>query len=126
MENLINETLETCREYIPKLIKAVTDAAYDIQSGNEAKGIRLMPGIFDGLQWVIDAVMGVQQNGFPLGIDIKDITEIFKELEKALEVRDHVLIADLFEYEIGPSLEKWLKIIEQSRGEISDDGMDVM
>lgn len=115
MEQLIKETLQSCREYLPKLIAVVANTAGYIQSGNEAEGVCLMPSVFDGLQWVTDAIRGIQQNGFNLEIDLQSITERFKELEGALEIRDYVLIADIFEYEIGPTLEEWLKKIEQYR-----------
>lgn len=113
MESLTKETLGSCREYIPRLIETVSAIACDIQSGAEAQGIRLMPAVFDGLQWLVEALQGLQQIGFSTGIDLQDITGCFEQLEKALEIRDYVLIADLFEYEIGPALENWLKTIEQ-------------
>lgn len=115
MEQLVRETMESCLDYIPKLIKAVSETAEKIQSGNEAAGIRLMPPVFDGLQWVMEAIQGMQRNGFLREINLEGLLKQFKELENALEIRDYVLIADLFEYEIGPVLEDWLKTIEQSR-----------
>ncbi|MHB1041768.1 MAG: hypothetical protein ACYC0Q_02910 [Eubacteriales bacterium] len=113
MESLTEATLDSCREYIPRLIEAVSKIACDIQSGNETQGIRLIPVVFDGLQWLTEAIRGMQQIGFSIGIDLQDITGCFEQLEKALEIRDYVLTADLFEYEIGPALENWLKTIEQ-------------
>lgn len=113
MEDFIKETLDSCREYIPRLLAAVYAVARDMQSGNEAEGIRLMPEIFDGLQWVIAAVRGMQQNGFPLEIDLAELSRCFEQLEKALAIKDYVLLADIFEYEIGPVLDDWLGTIEQ-------------
>lgn len=113
MESLTKETLDSCREYIPRLIEAISVTAFDIQSGNEAQGISLMPEVFDGLQWLTEAIRGMQQIGFSTGINLQDITGCFEQLEKALEIRDYVLIADIFEYEIGPALENWLKTIEK-------------
>lgn len=115
VEQLVRETIESCVDYMPKLIKAVSEIGEKIQSGNEAAGICLMPPVFEGLQWVIEAILGMQQNGFLHEIDTERLTKQFKELENALEIRDYVLIADLFEYEIGPVLEGWLKTIELSR-----------
>lgn len=112
MEQLIQETLDSCQEYIPKLIKAVSATAYKIQSGNEADGVLIMSSIFEGLQWVIDAVQGLKNNGHLLEIDISNITDHLKELEEALKIRDYVLVADLFEYEIGPALQTWLGNIQ--------------
>ncbi|MCL5781231.1 MAG: hypothetical protein M1119_10135 [Firmicutes bacterium] len=108
MRELIKETLQSCQEYMPVLISAVGDAAFLLQSGDEARGVQLVIKIIDGLQWVIDAVQGVQQNGFSLNIDITDIAVHFQQLESALTIRDYVLVADLFEYEIAPTLQIWL------------------
>jgi len=114
MENIVKETMLSCREYLPKLTEAVSKIALDMQGGNEAAGIRLMPEVFDGLQWVIEAVNGIQRHGFLGDIDLQEITRHFEELKNALEIRDHVLIADLFEYEIGPVLESWLEKVDQN------------
>lgn len=108
MRELIKETLQSCQEYMPVLISAVADTALLLQSGNEAKGVQIVIKIIDGLQWVIEAVQGVRQNGLPLSIDIADIAVHFPELERALTIRDYVLVADLFEYEIAPTLQSWL------------------
>ncbi|GAB6158048.1 hypothetical protein JCM39194_12480 [Desulfotomaculum varum] len=112
MKELIKETLQSCREYIPNLISAVGDAAFLLQSGDEAKGVQLLIKIIDGLQWVIEAVQGVQQNGFSLNIDTSDIAVHFQQLESAFAIRDYVLVADLFEYEIIPVLQSWLEKVK--------------
>ena len=114
MEQLVKETLESCLDYLPKLIRAVSEIPEMLQSGNEAAGIRLLPPVFDGLQWVMEAIQGMQRNGFLREVDLGSLAKHFKELESALEIRDYVLIADLFEYEIEPVLEEWLKTIEQT------------
>lgn len=111
MEKLIKETLDSCIEYIPKLLKAVSNIVYNMQSGNEGEGISLMPNILEGLQWVIEAVHGMQQHGYLINIDIPVMTERLRELQEALEIRDYVLIADIFEYEVSPLLENWLESI---------------
>ncbi|WP_273483048.1 hypothetical protein [Desulforamulus ruminis] len=72
----------------------------------------ILPNVIDGLQWLVEAVQGIQQNGCNLSITIASLTKHFEELERALEVRDYVLTADLFEYEITPTLEEWLKKVK--------------
>lgn len=114
MLQLVLETLETCEEYVPRLITATKDIAYHLQSGNEAAGIGLLEPVFEGIGWVIDAVHGIQQNRYPLDIQVTEMQEVLKSLEEALEMRDYVLMADLFEYEIAPLLENWLEQIHTS------------
>lgn len=109
MLQLVLETLESCEEYIPKLISATSNIAFHLQSGNEAKGTELLEPVYEGIRWVIDAVNGIQLNGYPMDIDVSEMKEILVSMEEALEMRDYVLLADLFEYEMTPMLETWLQ-----------------
>ena len=114
MLELVLETLETCKEYVPKLINAATTIANHFQSGNEAAGVELLEPVFEGIGWVIDAVNGIQQNRYQLDIQLDEMKELLKSLEEALEIRDYVQMADLFEYEIAPLLENWLQKIQST------------
>ncbi|MCL0081405.1 hypothetical protein M1N64_04175 [Peptococcaceae bacterium] len=113
-EQLAKETLQSCQEYIYKLADATVKIAEQIQSGNEGEGMRMIPPVLDGMQWLFEAMQGLQQHGYLLEIDWRATVDKFKELEAALTVRDYVLIADIFEYEIEPALKEWLEKIEQS------------
>lgn len=118
MFELILETLETCEEYIPKLIDATTTIAYHFQSGNEAAGVELLHPVFEGIGWVIEAVNGIQQNRCQLDIQLEEMNELLRTLEEALEIRDYVQMADLFEYEIAPMLDSWLRKIQDARQQL--------
>lgn len=118
MLEVVLETLETCEEYIPKLIQATTTIAYHFQSGNEAAGVELLEPVFDGIGWVIEAVNGIQQNRYQLDIQLQDMKELLKLLEEAMEIRDYVQMADLFEYEIAPLLETWLQKVQHARHQL--------
>lgn len=108
MEQLLHDTLESCQEYIPKLIEAAGEVAYNFHSNSESEALGWLPQILEGLQWVVDAIQGIQRCYNILAINIEELTAIFKELEQALECRDYVLTGDLLDYEIKPVLEKWL------------------
>lgn len=111
MDNIVNETIESLRDYIPKLISAGQELVNNLQSGNEAKAFSAMPQIIEGLEWAFQAVEGIKKLGKAREIELTDVNSKFNEVINALEVKDYVLLADLFEYEIIPILENWLENI---------------
>lgn len=116
VQQLIEETRRSCQDYLPKLIQAASSISYDLQSGNEAGAMAVLPDVITGLQWLVEAVRGMQENGCDLDISLDLLAKHFQGLEQALQVKDYILLADFFEYEIIPTLEEWLKkvtIIEQ-------------
>ncbi len=116
VQQLIKETRRSCQDYLPKLIQATSSISHGLQSGNEVEAMAVLPDVITGLQWLVEAVRGMQGNGCDLDISSDLLTAHFHELEQALRVKDYILLADLFEYEITPTLEDWLKkvtIIEQ-------------
>lgn len=126
MKNLIADTVESSIEYIPKLIEACHKCSFDIQSGNEAKGINLIPDIIEGLQWVTEAIDGMQKCGFQLDIDWEFMNQCFSNLEQSLMYNDFVSIADLLEYEIGAFLERSLEKIQEFKSKgIKINEMDI-
>lgn len=111
MKDIVMDTLQTCQDYIPEVIKGVSSVAFHLQSGNEAEGIRLLSKVFEALQWLTDAVGGIQKNGFLLNLNLDIMNQQFNSLEEALKVRDYVLTADILDYEISPLLEDLLKTV---------------
>lgn len=111
MDKLIHETIGSLGEYLPILIEGCKEISRDLQTGNEAGGLDRLPLVLEGLQWVVDAVDGIKNNGETLGVDEKALMTHFKEMEGALEIGDYVLLADLFEYEIVPILEHWADVL---------------
>ncbi|WP_066055877.1 hypothetical protein [Robertmurraya korlensis] len=113
MEQIVIDTLESLKEYFPKLINGSREIAEYLQEGNEAKALSVMPQLVEGLQWVFEAVMGIQNNGFLNDINLLDLKDNFQEMVEALEIGDHVLLADLLQYEIAPTLEKWVLMVDK-------------
>lgn len=99
------ELLNSLDEYLIKLKDGILKAVNYIQEGREQNAIQIIPNISEGLDWVIQAVSltrDVQKDK----IDISDISEHVKEVVEAFENEDYILVGDLFEYEIGPILER--------------------
>jgi hypothetical protein len=111
VEEIVVETLESLKGYLPKMILGCQNTAENLQRGNEAAALQLVPDIVEGLEWLLQAISGVKANGQLQELEFSTLTQHFQELVSALEVGDYVLLADLLDYEIGPVLEDWLAII---------------
>ncbi|AVX21685.1 MULTISPECIES: hypothetical protein [Carboxydocella] len=107
-EDLLNETMASLAEYLPKLIAGCQKIAEQFHTADEASAMQLLPAAIEGLEWVITAVSELQKFGLLTEIDPSKLTMHFSELESALANRDYILLGDLLEYEIVPVLEEWL------------------
>jgi len=109
MSELIRETIETCIEYIPKLIAGAGRATTLFRGQDASAGMELILPVFDGLEWVMTAIAKTDGAGGESGIDIGELSKHFIELTDALEKQDTTLTADLFEFEVIPVLQSWQK-----------------
>lgn len=108
MDKLVSETIGSIIEYLPNLLEGCKVMIQDFQTGNEAAALDRLPLVLEGLQWVLDAIVGIKNNGHVLNCDEGILTVHLQEMAGALEIADYVLLADLFEYEIVPILEQWI------------------
>jgi hypothetical protein len=110
---LIEDTFNTCKEYLPRLISAVGSIPGALQSNKENEAFDLLPGIFQGLEWVIKIFTEIKKLQYKIDINPTELNEFFAALEEALKIKDYVLVSDIFEYEILPVLERWKKTVEK-------------
>ncbi|GAX88905.1 hypothetical protein [Effusibacillus lacus] len=116
MNKLVEETLQSCQEYIPRLIEAHEQLATYFQGNEEAKGLDLFQLYIEGIDWLQQSVRGIQNldhSKIP-GIQVDEVNPKLIEIEEALQNRDYVLMGDLLDYEITPILEQWLKKVEEA------------
>jgi hypothetical protein len=111
MKAIVVETLESLKEYIPKMVIGCQSTVENLQGGNEAVALQLLPAIIEGFEWILQAISGLQDNGQLLDIELSNLSQHFQEMLNALEIGDYVLLADLLDYEIVPVMETWLAII---------------
>lgn len=107
MDQITVETLETCKEYLPKLIEGINKAVELLQKGEEQEGMGLLVPIFEGMEWITSAVVRLQGFGIGSSIALNELTDHFGELEQSLGFKDFTTVTDLFQYEIIPVLERW-------------------
>ncbi|MEI2427197.1 hypothetical protein V8V54_19745 [Priestia megaterium] len=110
MENtkqLVNETIETLKEYIPKLQNACNDITEALQTNSHSTALQLIGQFSEGMDWVSEANILLAKLNVEVNIEeLTNINGFFKEINSALSIEDYVLVADLFQYEVKPSLDK--------------------
>ncbi|PAE19811.1 hypothetical protein CHH80_14835 [Bacillus sp. 7504-2] len=109
MEAIITETLDTLKEYIPRLVRASESIAENLQGGDQYEAMQQLPHYFEGIEWVVSALNGIGKNGVDIDIETSSLNDFLKEAEEAITHQDYILLADLLEYEFTPILEQWLK-----------------
>jgi hypothetical protein len=112
-QNLPQETLQSVKEYLPKLASATEKVATHFQSGDNLAASQLLLPIFEGVQWVTSAISLLQQHGYCQQIELSGLLIHLREMEQALSNGDTVLLSDLFEYEITPLLQEWITVLEE-------------
>lgn len=104
MENLKMQTLRESREYLDRLILGIEEVSKVIQEGNEILGIKKIIPIFDGIEYISNAITltkGIQKDK----IELDDLNEQLNEILEAFENEDYILIGDLLSYELLPVME---------------------
>ncbi|EMI09497.1 hypothetical protein [Anoxybacillus gonensis] len=104
-QRLVAETIGTILQIMPKVVEKTLQTAEHFQMGQESSGLKGIVDLFDGYDWIVQAIIGLQKIGVSISFNIVDFQAIFKEMEKALRSKDYVLLSDLLEYEICPALE---------------------
>lgn len=107
------ETLETANEYTVKLEAGIVEAVRLFKSGEEGQATNMISYIIDGMEWLSDA-MRLTAGIHNQEIDFEDINSKLLEVVEAFNNEDYILIADLFEYEILPTIGQWKVIIRNS------------
>lgn len=104
MENK-SEVLSTAYNYIDNLKNGIEDLSNVINSGDEEKGIKLIPLISDGLDWLIK-VINLTEDIHKGEVSIGELNEKLEETIEALDNEDYILVGDLFNYEMLPILDE--------------------
>lgn len=114
MVEQVFEVLYELKKYNNKLIPAIENAVEDLRSQREDKALNLVVQIIDGLKWVIEVVFYTRTVFDERGFIFEDykINDTLKEILNSLENQDYVLLGDLFEYEILPTLSKIQNALE--------------
>ena len=99
MDELRNELLN----YLPKLIEGINDLVDCLHIEDNKQAFKLLRQIIEGMDWASRAYSGVSNSSD----GIAELNRSLLQATEALNKRDYVLVADLFEYEIIEVLKKF-------------------
>jgi len=122
-KNLIQQALQSALEYLPKAQAACIECADLYRSGEIKEAQQFFQDVVEGCFWVLDTVIhmrGAHENtnrDEPISqewIQIeKKIVSDLKELLISSEKQDHILTADLLEYEMSTGLEAMIPCLRK-------------
>ena len=109
LQQLLAETKETVKSYLPRLEQGARKVAYLLQTGQEEEGFVTALQLIDGLGWLVEAVKAIQtlEPEYLPEENLVSLKEKLEELLAAWSKGDYVLVSDLLEYELAPLLGKW-------------------
>ncbi len=118
IESLINETIKDANDYIPRLRDGLLSIRDLVLSGESGEANKLLDSCIEGLEWLILTIeaatisdkYGSLKNVFLA--EKEKMAGAFSELEAAMQDDDMILLSDILEYEVVPSLEAILPEIE--------------
>lgn len=113
LSNLTADTLDTLREYLPKMLDANKKLVKLFREENTLEAFRLFPTFIEGLDWLVQAVVLINKNELLFKLNIETVNSFLNEINDGISSGNFVAIADILEYEISPLLEK---ILVHARG----------
>jgi hypothetical protein len=111
------------RQRLPKIAESLEKIAVDIQTGSEVEAMEELEGQIDSIREIIQDLKEAEEV-FAFDYDIirvedqtidqycKDLNDLLTEIIQAFENKDLVLLSDLLEYELSPTILKWQKVID--------------
>lgn len=106
MSHHVAETLESLRDYMPKLMEANDKLVQLFREENAMKAFEFFPNYVEGLDWVFQAVVLINKQESIFSFEQESLNAFLCEVNEGLYLSDFVKIADILEYEISPVLEE--------------------
>lgn len=111
MSNLIEDIIISYNEYLDRIPNGINQIIENLRDDNIGDALSLILEFSEGIQWLSQVNAHLMANSYDSNLDENVLKRTYIELNEGLEIKDFLLVADLFEYEIGPYFEK-LNIIE--------------
>jgi hypothetical protein len=102
MTNQINELMVSIQDCLTILINDSTEIAMDFQAGNTSGATNKLIGYIEDFSCLVEAIDIVQNENVNIvaKLDAIKLRNVLLEMEQAMCNKDHVLLADILEYEI--------------------------
>lgn len=114
---LLASTVQSAKEYLPRLEDGAAQAAALLQSGRENEAFTLVGQLVEGLQWYSEFLGNLAALMPPEKARaeerLTELTAVLAQLLQSWEGQDHTLLADLLEYELSPQLQRGLEYVEE-------------
>lgn len=102
--------LKTILNRIHKLECEIEKTSILFINGNLGDGNKNISLIMDGIQWVIETINMVKDNGENI-IQTQELNPKLIQLLDSYENGDYILIGDTFLYEILPTIREWKRLL---------------
>lgn len=105
---IIIETLESMKDYVPRLVIASETIVHDIQA-HEGNWANVLVAYLEGISWLTMAIDGIQRldQDILANWDINALASVIEQINGTLEQQDYVSLCDLLLYELQPILKSF-------------------
>lgn len=134
VSNLIDDATQALVDYIPEMIRVSFLTAERFRNDDIETAHRSLESITQGSRWLVDMFAQLRRNRI---IEVKKISEtdwarseselltVTRELIKAFETKDYVLLADVLEYDWVTALQTWQALLERAGAKRNVENTDV-
>lgn len=105
-QEIVVETLESMKDYVPKLKVASSKLAQDIQA-HVGGWVDTLVNYLDGMAWLTMAINGIQKLNPEIlaDWDLDVLAPLIEQLGAAMEQENFVSLCDILQYEMQPLLQ---------------------
>ncbi len=115
IEHLVASSMKSLVSFIEELKEDCVQTAEKIRASKSPKNENLVSGVFKNVQWIISALQALRPQLDPVADDFAErwltnethMVHTARELAAAVDSDDYMLLADVLEYELYNSLDKW-------------------
>ncbi|MGE7999191.1 hypothetical protein ACQKOF_11000 [Lysinibacillus sp. NPDC093190] len=111
MREEVIEVIISYNDYLAKVPAGNIQIANYLREDKIGNALQMILDFSEGMDWLIQAVELLGQNDVNVKFEAEKIHEFLHEVNTGLEIRDYVLVADMFEYEISPFFEELHPIV---------------
>jgi len=106
------EAAAKCVATLRGLLGGLSEVSVMLQTGRDRQAMDIVIGFTDAAQALIDLLPFLPPDA-ERGRLVSELTPVLRDLTKAFDTRDGILIGDLLEYEIAPRMQRITPLIEK-------------
>jgi len=121
--NLIDDAVTALNEYLPEMVRLSVLTSEKFRADQIESAHRSLESITQGSRWLVEMFAQLRRNriiqvkGLPEAQWSRSESELLKvtrELVKAFETKDYVLLADVLEYDWVTALQTWQTLLKST------------